>query len=470
MNIIKLGEYTKKTCYACDEYGIVIEYNSRILRIIKREKSEEVLELFRCGLMDDIVNQGLFVESFLQQSVVIEGFEENIIVEHKMLNHISYAEEWTPSMLEDAAKLIVKLNSCLLSYGYELADPHVGQIIFEGCKPRYVDLGSIQKQEHIRTNGWFFFKDNWSLLFKLFDKIGIDFLYAFGPSLFHNGRVSRQTLLEIMYGEKLGKAISKIQDTFRKTWDYLIFRPESSKKVVLTLSRLFKTAFRINNERIREIKIQKYNKTECEINTHVFSNDRWSNYQEGQDFYNERYGWYVNKIANIVSIENDLSVLDIAGNSGGLSEAIARSTNANHVWCIDYDYGAIEKGYRRLREEALPISFSVVDFLLCRQLERYKSDIVIALALCHHLLLSQKIHMDVLIDKLASVTKRYLFVEFMPLGLWSNDNDENTRLPDWYNIDCFIDCLRVHFEIDSIKELSKNRICIVCKKRLNLSL
>ena len=69
-----------------------------------------------------------------------------------------------------------------------------------------------------------------------------------------------------------------------------------------------------------------------------------------------------------------------------------------------------------------------------------QSDIVFALALTHHLILSQGISLLVLLNTLSHLTHQYIVIEFMPLGLWDGKNAP--PIPDWYNINWF----RVHFE------------------------
>lgn len=73
--------------------------------------------------------------------------------------------------------------------------------------------------------------------------------------------------------------------------------------------------------------------------------------------------------------------------------------------------------------------------------ERLGADIVIALAVTHHLILTQKVKLDTIVELLYSYGKRYVIVEFMPLGLWS-EGAINVEVPDWYNLDWFIDGMK----------------------------
>ena len=46
-------------------------------------------------------------------------------------------------MLKDAADAVLKLNIISNKYGYQTADCHGFNILFDGCTPRFIDLGSL---------------------------------------------------------------------------------------------------------------------------------------------------------------------------------------------------------------------------------------------------------------------------------------------------------------------------------------
>jgi hypothetical protein len=77
-----------------------------------------------------------------------------------------------------------------------------------------------------------------------------------------------------------------------------------------------------------------------------------------------------------------------------------------------------------------------------------RADVVIALALVHHLALAQGMSFQEVVRQLASLTSRDLVVEFMPNGL--GGTPQNPRpvpdpLPDWYQLDAFLAALRKSF-------------------------
>ncbi len=67
--------------------------------------------------------------------------------------------------------------------------------------------------------------------------------------------------------------------------------------------------------------------------------------------------------------------------------------------------------------------------------KRLQSDVVLALAVTHHLLLVQKIPVARILKTIGAYSRRLVFVEFMPLGLW--DGRTAPPVPAGYTIDWF---------------------------------
>jgi hypothetical protein len=77
----------------------------------------------------------------------------------------------------------------------------------------------------------------------------------------------------------------------------------------------------------------------------------------------------------------------------------------------------------------------------------FKSDVVLALAITHHLLLTQGHKIEEIFEKTKSFSKNYVFVEFMPLGLWGGDRNIKPNVPDWYTSDFFENKFQKYFQL-----------------------
>ena len=94
---------------------------------------------------------------------------------------------------------------------------------------------------------------------------------------------------------------------------------------------------------------------------------------------------------------------------------------------------------------------------------RFKSDCVIALAVTHHLLLSQGYGYDRIFETIKSYSNRLVFIEFMPLGLY--DGRQAPSLPKWYNKENFEASFLKYFTVLQIEQLEINRILYIGQLR-----
>ena len=120
--------------------GRVFRWNGKLYRGIKAEHSKAVYQLFTSGLIDALVKEGVFVPSWIADCTIDE-FE--LVIEHQIVDVVSYPHEWSFSMLKDAALLVLKVNEISNEFGYQTKDCHGYNVLFIGEKPVYIDLGSF---------------------------------------------------------------------------------------------------------------------------------------------------------------------------------------------------------------------------------------------------------------------------------------------------------------------------------------
>lgn len=95
-------------------------------------------------------------------------------------------------------------------------------------------------------------------------------------------------------------------------------------------------------------------------------------------------------------------------------------------------------------------------------LREFRSDLVVANALTHHLLLGQGMKLHVLVDQLAELTSKYLIVEFMEYGL----NQRKDDLPEWYTLDYFLEGISRKFSVHLVKDTAKGRTMVIGVKKV----
>lgn len=189
---------------------------------------------------------------------------------------------------------------------------------------------------------------------------------------------------------------------------------------------------------------------------------RWEEYQTSFEKSNVRW----KKIEEFVRMNNIKTILEFGANQGNLARYICENCPVEQYWATDYDNGAVNICYnltKKTNYPILPIVLSCTDY---RKIEmnipRFRSECVIALALTHHLILSQAVNLDYFFKLLYECTEKFLVIEFMPWGLWNAG--DTPSIPDWYTLEWFLDKMKRCFEVISVEENAKNRIMIYGKK------
>jgi hypothetical protein len=99
------------------------------------------------------------------------------------------------------------------------------------------------------------------------------------------------------------------------------------------------------------------------------------------------------------------------------------------------------------------------DPIRCPGARDLSADVVIALALTHHLLLTQGYRLDAVVERIAAYGQRHMVIEFMPKGLW--DGSSGPPVPSWYNQEWFAAGLARAGRIVLCEKLEENRVAFL---------
>ncbi|MGN0364338.1 MAG: hypothetical protein ACI4E5_00170 [Suilimivivens sp.] len=403
-----------------DRVGNIYEYQGKIIRIINDKFKQQTRKLLeKDGLVEKLVKNNLFIDTKISELSCPNG---NIVLEHRKIGVKQHYSQWTFEMMKDAALLVLKINEVCSQYGYELKDCHQGNIMFDGTTPIWVDFGSIVKRQE--KEQWVAKKEFikyyylplvlWS---KGYDGI-VNSLYRASENL------NLEELLSINYHIPL-KVVRKSLNMLDSKW--------------------FSFQYIIETIRNLDTKKQSY----------------WGKYQDSYwNRSNKRFDYEVNWIK---SHNKDIeTMVEIGANQGFFSYLVAEQTAIKQIISTDYDSEAVNVMYKKIKaEEIKKITPLVLDFVWtsCEQLKNYQSDLLVANALTHHLLLTQGLTMKAMLDKFSALTNKYVIVEFMPRGV--NDS----HLPNWYTKKWFLESFNERFELIEIKNISRGRIMIIGLKK-----
>jgi hypothetical protein len=384
------------------------------------------------------------------------------VLRHPRLPFVSYPYEWSFEMLRDAALLQLELLARAIDAGLMLKDASPYNVQFLGARPLFVDIGSFERLRE--GEPWVAYRQFCSLFLNpllLQAYRGIDFQ----PWL-------RGSLEGISPSE--ADRLFSLRDHFRRG----VF-----SHVHLHARLEQRHAARAGGEAKRELREANF-KTEL-IRANVarlqklvtrldWSPPRsaWSGYRDENTYSEADDAAKRAFVQAVVATHGPASVWDLGANDGAYSRIAA--AQADQVLAVDSDHATVDALYRRLRdardEKVLPLVADLANpspGLGWRGLERRalvdrgSPDLVLALALVHHLSIGANVPLREVVDWLRSLDA-VVAVEFPtpedPMVERLRSGKREGTHPD-YALEHFERCLAEAFEISRREELpSKLRV------------
>jgi hypothetical protein len=456
-----------------DDVGEIFIWEGKILRGIYHHQTPMVKSFFDSGFILELIEKELFPNSWISEYT---SKDYGVIVEHHKIDPVIYPQEWTFSMLKDSALAVLQVAKIAGKYGYNMKDCHGFNILMEGNKPKFIDLGSFHPNREGCT-GWEpygeFLRFYYFPLFMWKD--GMEYtskLSIFSANLMQPTEhfVYRYRFLRFLRGkllERLIKFVFLFSNIARM--DYMSMNKKFQKKNKLVTSGAKTVKELINRSGIfisqdlvkLENRIQKIKRKEL--------NTPWKEYHSLISKKSNRF----EKIIDFVNIHcsDARTAIDIAGNQGMFSSMVLQETGIERIICQDLDEQAIDIGYNAQKGNE-NISFVNYNFIapIVKTThpfphDRFKADITFALALLHHLILTQGFDLDDILIELDKYTNKYVCVEFMPRGLWVYKDGSQVNIPEWYTSDWFRDNFLKHFDLLAEEQIAENYIVFIGKKR-----
>jgi SAM-dependent methyltransferase len=325
------------------------------------------------------------------------------VLRHERIPFVSYPYEWTFSMLKDAALLQLDLLLAALEHDLTLKDATPYNVQFAGGRPVFIDVGAF---ERLRENElWVGYRQ-------------FCMLYLFPLLLQATTGASFQSRLRgsidgIEPGEM--RALMSFRDRFRRGFATNVFlhaqldrrdvgepagiksqlrRPGVGKQMILAnVRRMRKLVARLEWDPPKGV---------------------WVAYGEDNTYTGDDARRKDEFVRGIARSEPWPLVWDLGCNNGRHSRIAAEG--ARQVVAIDADQGPVELLYRSLRDSGdakiLPLTMNIADPSpglgwrgLERKplLERGRPDLVLALALVHHLAITANVPVAEIVDWLAAL-------------------------------------------------------------------
>ncbi len=391
-----------------DPSGFVFKRNEKILRQVNVRYKEDYDLLMSCGLYNKLIERKLLIphtELSNEQSVTPECYK---IIEPLQIGFISFPYEWSFSQLKDAALATLEIQRIALDSGMTLKDASAYNIQFIDGKPVFIDTLSFEK--YTEGSPWIAYK-----------------------------QFCQHFLAPLVLMSYKDIRLNKLMTNFIDGIPLDLTSKLLPRKTKFNLSILTHIHFHASTQKKyesetkkRTVKVSKTGLLGIIDNLNsLIKNLQWNpGGTEWADYYdNTNYNdtSFANKKAIISGFLNKVSpksVWDLGANTGVFSRIA--SDSGIKTMAFDIDPAAVEKNYLRIKKEGETFILPLVIDLTNPSpgigwaneerpsfSERKSADLVMALALIHHLAISNNVPFTMI----ASYFKRlcnYLIIEFVP--------------------------------------------------------
>jgi SAM-dependent methyltransferase len=383
-----------------DPIGRVFEFDSTYYRAIYPHKVAYTKKLLEAEFIRDLVRRRLLVGAEIAE-LSVEGY--GMVLKHESCPFITRPLSWSREFLREAALCGIDLNLSLFEHSYGTIDLHTGNIQQIGLgKPVWIDWGSICPLNEIDGGaGSIVELKNYYLhpLHLLLTKPSLAQIVR--HAMYHLGGINDEQFRELTGGS--------------------LDLPGANRCEQLLAIR-------------EQVALLRFPQKETQ----------WGDYQQNAVLENPEVvqDARTRTIYEIMKRAKPKKYIDLSCSAGRFSFMAARL--GAKVYAVDYDEIAIERLHATLRQskESLSITTAMADVMKPHEV---KADFATALALEHHLWLTQRFPVERIAEVFASYTTGTLLTEFMPFGLGST-RPVPDPLPQNYRLIQFVDAFRPWFE------------------------
>ncbi len=395
-----------------DPESAVFYAGGEVYRALSQEGLEDFGTLAGSGLLDDPRVVGTELGEGAPDAAGLTK-EVAAVLRHERIPFISYPYEWTFSMLKDGALVQLDLLLAALDHDLMLKDSTPYNIQFKGAQPVFIDVGSF---ERLREDELWVGYRQFCMLYLYPLLLQATKGVSFQPWL--RGSIDGITPADM-------RALMSFRDRFRRGFPTNVFLQarleqgdaggRAAIKSELARRGIGKQLILANVRKMRKLV------TRLDWNPPA---GIWVTYAE-HNTYKEKDARQKDEFVRAIARSKSWPLVwDIGCNNGRHSRIAAEG--AQHVVAIDADQGPVELLYRELRGDGdgdrgiLPLTMNIADpspGLGWRGLERKpllgrgRPDLVLALALVHHLAIGANVPVRELVDWLAALGGA-LLVEF----------------------------------------------------------
>ncbi|PKG56041.1 class I SAM-dependent methyltransferase [Shewanella sp. GutDb-MelDb] len=453
-----------------DNSGFIFSKQGSLYRQVNSSYKEEFDAYVDSGLHQALVNKGYIVDH--EEVNLDEHCRENVhkVIKPVLIPYLTYPYEWSFSQLQDAAKLTLNIQLLALDFGFTLKDASAFNIQFYEGRPILIDTLSFTQY---KQGPWAAYRQFCQhFLAPLLLKKYCDHRLGRMAELFIDGipldLASRLLPLRTWFSFNTLSHIhlhSKMQSHYSASGD------DGSQRMAKVNSKMdiTKLGALITNL-----------KSYVEGLRWSSANTEWGDYYDHTNYSKTSMQGKQDLIESYLkNLGKKVSLLgDLGANNGHFSRLA--SQYSHRVVSFDFDELAVERNYLKARAEGdtklLPV---VLDLFnpspsigwgneeRSSFVYREKFDVIIALALIHHLAISNNVPLNKIITLLHNLVTDCLIIEFVPKTDSQVEHLLSTRediFPD-YHEQGFEQALQGYFTVTSKDKVPDSNRMLYCLKR-----
>ena len=391
-----------------DPSGFLFYQNGVLYRQINKSYKDNYEFFMKSGLYENLVEKGLLI-SHVETDIAKKTDDGFKVIKPDLIPFVSYPYEWSFSQLKNAALVTIEIQKIAMKYDMMLKDASSYNIQFKGNKPIFVDTLSFEKYKEGKT---------WKA-YRQFCQ------HFFSPlALMSNKDIRLGQLLKIYIDGIPLDLTSKLL-------------PMRTRTVFSLLSHIHAHAKSQKHYEGKEINVKKIKIGRRSLEGLIESlhsgikkmnwsqeDTEWGNYYSDTNYSDTAFEEKKNIILEFLKNFKPEMVWDLGANTG-LFSRISSNMGIDTI-SFDLDPAAVEKNYldcvKNNDAKLLPLLLDLTNPSAnigwennerMSFMERGSVDLVLALALIHHLVISNNVPLSKLANFFSRISK-YLIIEFIP--------------------------------------------------------
>ncbi len=459
-----------------DPNGRVFEWKGELYRSLSSGNATFYKDLFGKGIIPALVRDGLVVDS---EQTPLSLHAGDLVLRHRKIPVVSYCFEWPAGMLKEAALLTIELCIRLGDWNLTLQDGHPWNILYEGTKPIFIDLGSIVPvRDDILWSPYQQFCN--FFLFPLY-------LYSVGQD-----RLTRWLLHDYVEGITDSDLLTGLPASYKLRHPRRILNLKMTKFLARIMNNLTlevqkkiwafssKVHASVGSSKVRR---RFFEGLHAEVEKVKLSggDNHWRRYYDNPSMAESTSElpageWQAKKeiVTRLLGELRPRSVLDLGCNTGFYSR-LAASVAARVIAC-DKDPECVEQCFTEAKRESSDVLPLVVNGFnpppsygwgakKCPSaINRFQSELVLALALIHHVVAHQRMDLERLVEICCEYSSRWLLIEYVP-PLEPKVGMTGLASIDFYTPDTLVEILQRSFsKVTPFDSYPMERKLLLCEK------